>query len=654
MEPMTRHDTRATARGQPIFAPARVLVAVLVALLCLMFSVPVAANTTASITITEKTRSANLSDRVRYFAEPEEPLSVESLHARAGDWPWQAYDGSGALSLGYQSTGIWLKLDLDNRTDQPREMMLEITWPLLDKVDFYRQTDDGWHHQPAGQQSSPQSQPLAHRSELMPLPLPPESSQRVYIRLETGGSMTAPLYLWSSDTFLDYDRRANVLLGLFFGAMIIMFFYNLFLAMLTRDPTYFAYVAYVAAVILFQANVTGFGGLYVWGGADWFKPMSYGLLASFGFATATLFAIRFLELKKNSPLLYRTACVLMAFWVAMILASPLVPRMILGTLGFPMGLITCVIAFSAAVYLSFRGVRSARYFVIAWTFLIIGASLYIGSMAGLLPRTPVTEYAQSVGSLMEVVLLSFALAERIKRTNAERNAAQAQSLKMAQQLAVERADRLKAQEKALGLQRELTGKLEVRVQERTKKLEDTLVQLEQANARLETMSNTDPLTGLYNRRYFDTELEQVLRICNRAEKPVNVMFLDVDNFKIINDEHGHGVGDKCLKVLAEVLRAHITRSGDLLARYGGEEFVLALPSTDPDQAVRIANVIREGVAARPVTVGHLILRQTVSIGVAGWVPGHDESPRLLLEAADKALYLAKERGRNRVEYQSQS
>jgi two-component system cell cycle response regulator len=163
----------------------------------------------------------------------------------------------------------------------------------------------------------------------------------------------------------------------------------------------------------------------------------------------------------------------------------------------------------------------------------------------------------------------------------------------------------------------------------------------------ERMATIDGLTGLLNRRTFNSLLEQRLREAQRYSRPLSLLLLDIDHFKKVNDSHGHPAGDSVLKGVARVAQKQ-ARETDLVARYGGEEMALILPQTDARGAWAIAERIRKAVEAAAHATEQGALRVTLSIGVATWTSGGD-SPDDVLQAADKALYRAKENGRNRVE-----
>jgi diguanylate cyclase (GGDEF)-like protein len=196
---------------------------------------------------------------------------------------------------------------------------------------------------------------------------------------------------------------------------------------------------------------------------------------------------------------------------------------------------------------------------------------------------------------------------------------------------------------------QLYASLEQRVQERTRELSQATEQLKAANEELEQLSYTDALTQVANKRHFQKVLEEEWRRAERTGCVLTVMLIDIDCFKLYNDNYGHIEGDRCLKAVASAISNTVCRVGDLLARFGGEEFVILLPHTSLDDARLVAGRVVESVRALAIPHHHSLAGNEVSIslGLAQAVPGQDADPLTLIDAADRALYMAKESGRNR-------
>lgn len=175
----------------------------------------------------------------------------------------------------------------------------------------------------------------------------------------------------------------------------------------------------------------------------------------------------------------------------------------------------------------------------------------------------------------------------------------------------------------------------------------TTIALDIENVRLHRVAVTDPLTGAYNREFLMARLPQELDGALERSCALSVAMVDVDHFKAVNDQHGHGTGDTVLAEIARRLRGAI-RGGDLLVRYGGEEFLAVLPKADAGRAWEVGERMRQRVCERAFEVGDgVMLMLRISVGIAQWRAG--EGIPSLIDRADVALYGAKERGRNRVE-----
>jgi diguanylate cyclase (GGDEF)-like protein len=168
-----------------------------------------------------------------------------------------------------------------------------------------------------------------------------------------------------------------------------------------------------------------------------------------------------------------------------------------------------------------------------------------------------------------------------------------------------------------------------------------------ANDRIRMLTMTDALVGTFNRRYFDDQLPAATAHAERHRRPLSLIFVDIDHFKLVNDTHGHRIGDE---VLAEVGRRLLEnlRADDWIARYGGEEFAVVLPETDTEAAMRVAERLRTAIADQMVTTEAGDLAVTASFGIASSLPPAFMTSNALIGAADAALYRSKANGRNRT------
>ncbi|MFN2338417.1 MAG: GGDEF domain-containing protein, partial [Gammaproteobacteria bacterium] len=191
-------------------------------------------------------------------------------------------------------------------------------------------------------------------------------------------------------------------------------------------------------------------------------------------------------------------------------------------------------------------------------------------------------------------------------------------------------------------------RMEEEIRNRTRELEQALDEAEELKRRYHQLSIVDELTGLHNRRFFFAEAASALALSTRHGHAFSLLMVDLDHFKLINDSHGHDMGDRMLQIAAALLKAQI-RDGDILARFGGEEFVLALANTDEDGARQMATRILDSLRALQLNAGEQSLRITASIGIAtldAEMAAQTDRLEHLLRQADQALYYGKACGRD--------
>ncbi len=172
--------------------------------------------------------------------------------------------------------------------------------------------------------------------------------------------------------------------------------------------------------------------------------------------------------------------------------------------------------------------------------------------------------------------------------------------------------------------------------------------LKEYAVKLEQLNTLDGLTGLKNRAFFDQTLKQEIKRAIRCQSHLSLLLIDIDHFKKINDDHGHLVGDECLRRISSLFKELVKRETDTVARYGGEEFAVILPNKDQEQAQVMAEKIRQSVEDMDPVYGETAISLTVSLGVSSMVPEIGASEEEFIKRVDKNLYKAKDNGRNQV------
>lgn len=200
---------------------------------------------------------------------------------------------------------------------------------------------------------------------------------------------------------------------------------------------------------------------------------------------------------------------------------------------------------------------------------------------------------------------------------------------------------------------ELTASLrqiETKLQEEIEQNQEARATFQRLKQELQNLATIDSLTQIPNRRRFDEYLNQEWDRLTREQEPLSLLLCDVDFFKRYNDTYGHQAGDSCLRIVAQTISRTAKRTTDLVARYGGEEFTVILPNTNRSGAITIAEAIQQQIENLQIPHPESDVSEfvTVSVGVASQIPSRNDSVETLIAKADRALYLAKAQGRNRV------
>jgi signal transduction histidine kinase len=315
-------------------------------------------------------------------------------------------------TFGYTNSVYWMRVALD--APDREEWLLEIANKSLDHVSMYQHVAGGHYRVVHTGEAYPfGSRDEWHRNFLFRLVPQDTTGHRVYLRFESRGPSIFPLYLWQGDAFARKDRAAHFVLGLFFGVLLLVAVYNASLFVALRDDSYFYYVLYILAYIAYQLSVERIGFAYLWPENVWWQERSNSTLALLCAVCAIQFSRRYLHTETISDGLDRSLQVLMAVCVPLLAIN-----ILFGGRTVTHGLVTAffMVAVSAligaGVWSWLRGARMARYYLVAWGFLLVGTLVTLLTNLGIVHYSFWTVRSVQIGSVLEVTLLSLGLGYR--------------------------------------------------------------------------------------------------------------------------------------------------------------------------------------------------------------------------------------------------
>ena len=386
------------------------------------------------VLLTSEQGKIALGKHLAIFEDPSTELTIEQILSSQIQRKFNdhLYD---IPNFGFTKSVFWAKIHLVNETQDSRLSLLEMSYPLGDHIELF--IFDGTQlleHQTSGDQLLFENRDVVYRNFVFEIPTPPHTERTIYLRFQSESSMQFPLTLWTPLKFAEKVNKELYGLGIYYGIMLVMIIYNLFIFFSVRDLSYFYYVMYIAMYAMTQLSLNGLAFEYLWPNWPWWGNRSLPFFIGMTTFFVVPFSQSYLRMKQNTPRLHRLwygFAVLAAFVVgaSLFLNYGLTIQITVATLviGSSSLLITGTIIWR-------QGFRAARFFMLAWVTFLAGIIAVALKSAGILPTMFVTEYGVQIGSALEVILLSLGLADRINDMKKERAKAQGQALRLQQQI----------------------------------------------------------------------------------------------------------------------------------------------------------------------------------------------------------------------------
>ena len=369
-----------------------------------------------------------LSPEFQYLADPGKALTVEDVDSPAELTRFRPVaEVDSSANFGASRSAIWLRMQLRARPGEPLDWLLEVANPALDRLDLYVSDGRGGFSRQSGGDLRPFAERvLPHRHHVLPVRLLAEGLTTIYLRIESEGTVSAPTTLWQPEALWHRDQKTYAGFGLYFGLLLGLLLYNALLYTAVRDRAYLIYVLFVACIGLSQAANSGLGVQFLWSQATWWNANSINAMNALSGMMGMLFASSFLAMRRTMPRLFLWIRVLAVLWALSFVGSLTLPYRTAVLMVTSLAVVGVVTVAWAAVLAIVRRHPGAPYFGLAWGVLLLGVTILTLHNNGLVPSNLFTANALLIGSSLEMVLLSYALAYRINTARKEKEQAQAQ------------------------------------------------------------------------------------------------------------------------------------------------------------------------------------------------------------------------------------
>ncbi|WDP90191.1 MAG: GGDEF domain-containing protein [Desulfobacter sp.] len=540
----------------------------------------------------DNTPAYELAPLVEILEDPGDTLTLEDIRKNS-HLPFQP-NPNNVISIGRSRSAFWFRFNLVPAGSPGEKWLLKVGKQGIGALDLFvplASPDGGIRYEKIqfGTWRPPPENQIPSRMSVVALPPQWHGPSYFYLKVKSDMSINFPLRIMSAEGYINGIIPDLYGFGILFGILLGMILYNLSIYLFLRDTTYLLYVLYISSMFCYLTMLYGHFEMVFDPDPDQMRILFFAASGITWFF-AGAFSRLFLNTKTHAPVFDKIILVMVGSSLLAALSAFAGFTYIAHRLNALLGMVCPPMAILAALRVWQKKFAPAKYFLAAWSVLVTGIVLY--SMGGILiPRTPVTVYTFAAGAGVEAILLSLALADRIRLLQNEKK------------------------------------------------------DLEKRQERFRHEAITDGMTGLYNRRFLMETLDRDIRLARDSRAPLSLIMLDVDNFKHFNDTYGHPEGDKVLTALADVMFRHV-RKKDCPCRYGGEEFAVVLPFTGETDARGVAERIRTAFSCIVFKPGGANVNATVSIGLAQL--DKTENAQALIRRADTALYRAKHQGKNRV------
>jgi class 3 adenylate cyclase len=464
------------------------------------------------------------------------------------------------LNFGWNAKTVWFRFHLNNK-DIKEQIVFQIAYPLLDEVEIWSNSSDTQYHRLTGDIFPYRTRDVASPYFVFNLPVKAGNTAEIFVRVKSVSSMQMPMSIYSQSQYLRQVQLSNFWFGIYYGFLLVMIFYNLFIYSTLKDIRYIFYSASIFCSLFFFSTIHGHAAYWIWPNSVKWNQISIHVAMNLLTLTSAVFTYSFLNLPRFAPKYkYVVAATAVAGFMGVILTF-IIPVYVLTKIS-TFVIMLDAIALTAAGFIAWKaGNKYARLFVAAWICYLLGALLLIGRNMGILPGNMVTNNFANIGSAMEVVLLSLALADKVR---------------------ILRIEKEESDMKVLKMQKELTASLENKVALRTSQLQQEKDKSDKLLLNILPMSIAE-------------ELKENGKAGAKKHENVTVLFTDFVNFTKICEELEPEVLvrelDECFRLFDEITHKYNLEKIKTI----GDAYLCAcgVPSPIPDHAEKTILAAKE-------------------------------------------------------------
>ncbi|WP_221390940.1 7TM diverse intracellular signaling domain-containing protein [Dyadobacter sp. NIV53] len=332
-------------------------------------------------------------------------------------------------NFGLSNSSWWIKFTVKNYTSD-KDLFLELGYPMIHSGELFTMEPSGVTHQKILENDSFYKRKTEHQNVVFKLTIPKGESKTYFLRIRENTQIVLPLIIRNQDSFFKSALTGEILIGIYIGILAVMFLYNLFLYFSIRENSYLYYVMYILFIGLAQTTLTGYSFKILWPNQPYFNSIATSLFSTLSGIFGIVFFMNFLNTRERMPLFNKGLYVILVTYVLALVFQLNGNASLSYTLTNLSGVGSIVMAISVSAVLSYQNYRPAKFFLIAWSIFFVGLAMFVLRNLDILPYNFFTNYTMQAGTAIEVILLSFALADKINVLKKEKEISQEQALRV--------------------------------------------------------------------------------------------------------------------------------------------------------------------------------------------------------------------------------